>query len=68
MVKLWEGKKVMEAIEELKKQYKCPEGKELLVCDQCGLLFFGKKEVGVKVPNSKAMVHKCYGCREGGLR
>ena len=67
-MKSWEGKKIMKATDELKDKYKSPEGKELLVCDQCGLLFFGNLESGVKVPNSKVRVHKCYGCREGGLR
>ena len=58
----------MEQSEELKDKYDCPQDKALLVCDQCGLLFFGNLEPGNKVPISNVTVHKCYGCGLGGIR
>lgn len=53
---------------EAQEKYGCTEGKELFVCDQCGLLFCSEPITYPKIPDSDVIVHKCYACREGGLK
>lgn len=52
---------------ELQEKYSCTEGKELYVCDLCGLLFCSEPILSPKMPNSDLIIHKCYACRVGGL-
>lgn len=52
---------------EAQEKYSCAEGKELYVCDQCGLLFCSEPIVTPKIPHMDLVVHKCYACRIGGL-
>jgi hypothetical protein len=54
--------------QELREKYRCTVGKELLVCDECGLLFCGDPKIGNKVPYSDSSIYRCYGCGIGGLR
>jgi len=54
--------------QELREKYRCAEGKELLVCDECGLLFCGDPKMGSRVYYSDLIIHRCYGCTMGGMR
>ena len=54
--------------QELREKYRCAEGKELLVCDECGLLFCSDPKIGKKVPYSDLLMYRCYGCGTGGIR
>lgn len=53
--------------DETLEKYNCPDGKELYVCDLCGLLFCSEPILSPKVPYTDLIKHKCYACREGGL-
>lgn len=49
-------------------KYDCTEGKILLVCDFCGLLFCDTPGSGYKDSWSSLIIHKCYACKAGGLK
>ena len=58
-----------EPSQEIKEKYSCVEGKELYICDLCGLLFCSEPILAPKVPfSNNLIVHKCYACRAGGLK
>lgn len=53
--------------EESLEKYSCPEGKELLVCDLCGLLFCGLPKYPLKDEWSDYIPQYCHACHVGGL-